>query len=180
MKKVLVMWLLFLLASAFPLHAGQSAQPTVAPEDATAFPGAAAVRDAQAADESGVVMQPAPLTLSGDGDEAVVAGPETVMRNPFQTPVRKIIAGDYGKTVEHCQLKGIIRVGGRQVALFAVASEEGGKKGAAGKEQLRRVAVGDQLRVMGKGGEHVFTVRALGNSSAVIVGENNEEYKVWL
>lgn len=121
--------------------------------------------------DPGTIEQPAPLDLGAlpiDG------------RNPFSAPPKKRLStAGYGKVVEGCQLRGIIKVGGRQVGLFAVHGEAGKKK-AGEDEVLRRVGVGEKIRVATKDEEHVLTVRELGERSAVIVGENNVQYKVWL
>lgn len=119
---------------------------------------------------SGAIEQPAPLM---PGSLAVEG------RNPFSAPRKRLSTAGYGKVVEGCQLRGIIKVGGRQIALFAVESREDTKKNKE-EVQLRRVRVGEQLRVLDKDEEHVLTVRSLGERSAVIVGENNRQYKVWL
>ncbi|MBM9612854.1 hypothetical protein JWJ90_00980 [Desulfobulbus rhabdoformis] len=118
----------------------------------------------------GAIEQPVPL-MPGS---LVESG-----RNPFSTPKKRLSNASYGKVVEGCQLRGIIKVGGQQIALFVVQSEEGAQ---AKKEeiQLRRVRVGDKIRVLGKDEEHLLTLRQLGERSAVIVGENNQQYKVWL
>lgn len=121
---------------------------------------------------TGAVEQPAPLDA---GAALPVQG-----RNPFSAPPKKRLStAGYGKVVEGCQLRGIIKVSGRHVGLFAVHGEGGKKKGGE-DELLRRVRVGEKIRVMTKDEEHVLTVRELGERSAVIVGENNQEYKVWL
>ncbi|WP_448871214.1 hypothetical protein [Desulfobulbus propionicus] len=117
------------------------------------------------------IEQPAPLM---PGNLAVEEG-----RNPFSAPRKRLSTAGYGKVVEGCQLRGIIRVGGRQVGLFVVEGE-GGQSKSEDDVQLRRVRVGEQIRVLDKDEEHVLTVRYLGERSAVIVGENNQQYKVWL
>ncbi|MGI6656192.1 MAG: hypothetical protein ACOX5Z_05095 [Desulfobulbus sp.] len=117
----------------------------------------------------GIIQQPVPL-VPGGGVEA---------RNPFSAPKKRLSTAGYGKVVEGCQLRGIIKVGGRQVGLFVVTNE-GSRRSGNEEEQLRRVRVGEQIRVLGKNEEHILTLRQLGERSAVISGENNQQYKVWL
>lgn len=152
MKQLLIIFLLFLAA------AGTAPAEEAAPLSATQATG-------------GAIEQPAPLEAGAGSIDG---------RNPFNTPPKKRLStAGYGKVVEGCQLRGIIRVAGRQVGLFAVTGE-GGKKKSGDEEQLRRVKVGEKIRISTKDEEHVLTVRELAERSAVIAGENNELYKVWL
>nr|WP_320013183.1 hypothetical protein [uncultured Desulfobulbus sp.] len=118
----------------------------------------------------GVVEQPAPLVPGSLVESA---------RNPFSTPKKHLSSASYGKVVEGCQLRGIIKVGGQQIGLFVVQSPEG-SQAKTEEIQLRRVRVGEKIRVLGKDQEHLLTLLQLGERSAVIVGENNQQYKVWL
>lgn len=96
-------------------------------------------------------------------------------RNPFEVSKKqKLMLSNYGKIVEGFFLRGIIKVGDRQLGLFEI-----NEKGEGGKI-LRRVEVGDELRVNVGETEAVFTVVELGDRRAVVRGENNTEYKVWL
>lgn len=127
------------------------------------------------------VVQPVPMT--GAIEQPAPLGPATTVldgTNPFRPPKKRLSTAGYGKVIDGCQLRGIIKVSGRQVALFAVESADGRKKKSNEEEQLRRVRVGEQMRVLSKDEEHLLTLRELGERSAVIVGDNNQQYKVWL
>ncbi len=154
MKKLLIIFCLFLPATANLALAEEEAGRNASPERGIT-----------------AIEQPAPLGVGPGSYDG---------RNPFNAPAKKrLSSAGYGKVVEGCQLRGIIKVGGRQVGLFALHGEDGKQK-AGEEELLRRVRVGEKIRISAKDEEHLLTVRELGERSAVIVGENNELYKVWL
>jgi hypothetical protein len=124
-----------------------------------------------------VIEEPVPLSVSPHDPASNPAA--TGMRNPFSASAKKIFTADYSKGMENCQLKGIIKLNDRQVALFSVSGKEG-KKTGNNSEQLRRVTTGEQITFFANNIEYVFTVRELGSRSAVLIGENDQVYKVWL
>lgn len=139
--------------------AGQTVIPPPSAPEARE-PAPALVRDG-----AGDVVQPAPLPVAGEG------------RDPFTAPPKKIFTPDYGKGLHICRLRGVCKVGTKQVGIFS-ASEKAGQ--AAAGEQLQLVAVGEQIRFFAENSEYILTVRELGARSAVLVGENQQIYKVYM
>jgi len=121
------------------------------------------------------IEEPRPILLHQDGSIAVGD------RDPFTLPPgRRVFEAEYGKVVDNINLQGIIRVGERQIGLFAVGGSTGGRGGGRDQSQLRRVEVGEALRFFIGDSEYRFDVAQLEERSAVLIGENNEHYKVWL
>ncbi|MBM9536575.1 hypothetical protein [Desulfobulbus alkaliphilus] len=117
------------------------------------------------------IEEPRPILLDQDGTVAATD------RDPFaDPPSRRVFEAGYGKVVDSINLQGIIRVGERQVGLFAVDGGSGGRD----QGRLRQVEVGEPLRFFIGATEYRFTVAQLEERSAVLIGENNEDYKVWL
>ncbi len=132
-------------------------------------------------DPQEVVIQPQPLQT-----EALPAGSDggtpAAGRDPFERPVaRQIFAGDYGKIADMCRLHGILRQNGKEYGLFSVGADEKTTSAKAGsKQQLRRVASGDELRIHTEKGEYLFKVKSFQVRSAVLIGENGINYSVYL
>jgi len=78
-------------------------------------------------------------------------------------------------------LRGVCKVGRRQVGIFSTAGKGGGCSAATGAaERFQQVSVGEQIKFFSENVEYVLTVRELGARSAVLVGENKQVYKVYL
>jgi len=120
----------------------------------------------------GTVVQPAPLDVTG-----VPAGGG---RDPFVAPARKIFTPDYGKGMEACLLRGVCKVGRKQVGIFSTAGKGGSAASSGAGERYQQVGVGEQVKFYSENVEYILTVRELGARSAVLVGENKQVYKVYL
>lgn len=141
--------------------------PRLAPSPHTApLSGGQMVQSTALVDSNGNVVQPPPLEVEGGG------------RDPFAVSAKKILSPDYGRGIEGCRLRGVIKIGGRQVALFLVSGKEGSMFGSS--DQLRRVSVGEKIQFYANNNEYAFTVRAIDARSVVLVGENAQVYKIWL
>lgn len=157
-------------------------QTVATAEATTTTPGAAGTPAAvtepaeqQAEDVAVRIEEPRPILLHQDGSMAAAD------RDPFAIPPsRRVFDAEYGKVVDNIDLQGIIRVGERQMGLFAVGASTGGRGSARDQGQLRRVEVGEPLRFFIDNTEFLFTVAQLEERAAVLIGENNAHYKVWL
>ena len=130
--------------------------------------------------QTDVVIEPQPLLAEATGDHTPA---KTAQRNPFSEVIvpEKIPDNLYLTKAEQCQLRGIIKLKGQQMVLLQLPTdqyEEGGKGGSA--EKLRRYALGDRIMIIDGSQEFHFTLKALDNRSAVLQGENDEEYTLWL
>lgn len=132
---------------------------------------------APAATDSGEsdILQPLPL------DDAILAeeGSAVEVRDPFDRPMKKIFADDYGKIADGCRLHGIIRQAGKAYALLAVGEGQGG--GRSGKDpQLRRVARGEEIRVQTEKGEYLFKLESLHSGSVKLSADNGITYTLYI
>lgn len=118
------------------------------------------------------VVQPAPLNVTGS--------PANKGRDPFIATPRKVFTPDYGKGMDACLLRGICKVGRMQVGIFSTAGKGGASSSAGAGERFQQVSIGEQIKFFSENVEYIFTVRELGARSAVLVGENNQVYKVYL
>jgi hypothetical protein len=147
-----------IIIGLLPAAATAADTPTAVPEP----PGQ------QPATVAALIEEPRPILLDQDGTVAATD------RDPFaEPPSRRVFDAGYGKVVDSINLQGIVRVGERQVGLFAVG-------GSSDQGRLRRVEVGESLRFFVDNIEYRFAVARLEERTAILIGENDEHYKVWL
>ncbi len=145
----------------------RTGEQTVIPSGAGATQG----RSAPPA-EGQTVEQPFPIAASGN--------PAGSGLDPFIATPKKIFTPDYGKGMNTCRLRGVCKIGGKQIGIFSVSDKAGGAAATGAGEQLLMVTTGEQIKFFAENVEYILTVRELGSRTAVLVGENEQIYKVYL
>ena len=101
------------------------------------------------------------------------------IRDPFDVSAEKSMPSDYSLVAELVNLQGVVKMGNKQMGLFVVTKSRDEEVDFS-KTVLRRVSIGERIRVYTKNVEYTFILQRLGSRSAVIVGENDEAYDIML
>jgi len=127
--------------------------------------------------EDNGIEEPTPIVPAD-----VEIGEETQenIRDPFDdVSEEQAMPADYSLVAELVSLRGVVKMGSRQMGLFVVTKSRDEELDYS-KTVLRRVDIGERIRVYTSNDEYTFILKSLGKRSAVIVGENKEAYDIWL
>lgn len=138
---------------------------------------------AEQQDTKPVEIHPLPIERRIIAEDAVPSVEKEVslegIRDPFDVSTEKSMPSDYSLVAELVNLQGVVKMGNKQMGLFVVTKSRDEKVDFS-KTVLRRVSIGERIRVYTKNVEYTFILQRLGSSSAVIVGKNDETYDIML